>query len=99
MQLGCWNYAGDVAGSGAFGPPPSEASAKSESAKEEALLVTPVKPIGTFATRFKTVLRHFKELCDEKRKEDERFRVVVVGGGAGRGTRWPWSEGSPAKLA
>ena len=62
---------------------PSEASAKSESAKEEALLVTPVKPIGTFATRFETVLRHFKELCDEKRKEDERFRVVVVGGGAG----------------
>ena len=51
-------------------------------AKSAPLLVTPVKPIGTFATRFETVLGHFKELR-ERENEEKRFRVVIVGGGAG----------------
>ena len=70
-------------------PSPSSSFQSAEAAtsrcKEETLLVTPVKPIATFATRFENVLEHFKALCESKRErgEDERFRVVVVGGGAG----------------
>ena len=66
--------------------PSAAASSPTKGNNSVSMMVTPVKPIGTFATRFNNILDHFKDLCKEKGEITEdggKFRVVVVGGGAG----------------